>query len=265
MNRLLALLFHDVFVDDPGESGFDGAGAARYKLPLADFDAQLAGLEAALPCPPALLAGAYREGPGTPVAITVDDGGVSYHSLVADRLEARGWRGHCFVTTGFIGRRGFLQKHHLRELHARGHGIGSHSVSHPARFSACAPRVMSREWSDSRRALQDILGADVTMASVPGGYFSSHVARAAAEAGLSVLFTSEPETQVREIAGCTVLGRFTARRGCPADYPARLVRGSPAARYGAWLAWNAKKALKAALGDAYPEIAGRVARLGRRP
>ena len=262
MKALLSLLFHDIYSLDPNESGFEGAVADRYKLPLPEFDAQLAGLCGLLAAPPVLVTQADA-GTGLPVAITVDDGGLSYHSVVADRLETRGWRGHCFVTTCCIGRRGFLRKHHLRELHARGHVIGSHSVSHPRRFAACTPVEMLSEWRDSREVLQDILGTEVTAASVPGGYFSARVARTAAEAGLTALFTSEPEIQVRDVAGCKVLGRFTIRRGKPADYSARIVSRTPSALYGAWLAWNGKKALKALLGPEYPQLIERFSRSGK--
>ncbi len=261
MKRLLSLLYHDVYAVDPTESGFAGAGADRYKLPLPEFDLQLAGLAFVLDAPPVVITQPQAEGTEVPVAITVDDGGLSYHSEVADRLEMRGWRGHCFMTSDWIGRPGFLDKHHLRELHARGHVIGSHSASHPARFAACKPSEMLREWRESRAELQDVLGAPVTTASVPGGYFSARVAETAAEAGLTTLFTSEPETRVRRIGGCTVLGRYAIRRGDDSGYAAELAARKPSAVYAAWLKWNGKKVLKAMLGAGYPQLAGRLAGL----
>ena len=42
--RAISLLFHDVYVGHPDESGFISDAANRYKLTLADFDAQLAGV-----------------------------------------------------------------------------------------------------------------------------------------------------------------------------------------------------------------------------
>src|SRR5688572_24007431 len=74
----VSLLFHDVYTSDPRESGFASAAADRYKLSVAAFDAQLEGLAS------------VRD---RPFVITVDDGGVSYYTLLADRLDARGWRG----------------------------------------------------------------------------------------------------------------------------------------------------------------------------
>ena len=47
------------------------------------------------------------------------------YTRVADRLEALGLRGHCFVSTDFIGERGFLTAAQIRELDARGHIFGT--------------------------------------------------------------------------------------------------------------------------------------------
>lgn len=235
----VSLLFHDVFVRQPGESGFRSASADRYKLSRQDFEAQLSGLLMASLAP----------------RITVDDGGVSYFTIVADLLEACGWRGYCFVSTGFIGRPGFLSGAQIRELDARGHVIGSHSATHPTRFSALAPDRMRDEWTTSRRRLEDVLGHSVLTASVPGGYFSKTVARTAGDAGFELLFNSEPVRTARSTNGCTVIGRFTIRRGAPPDRACQLAQAAPWRRCGAWVSWNAKALVKPLLRSSYPRVA----------
>lgn len=237
----ISLLFHDVYAADPRESGFASAAADRYKLSAPAFDAQLKGLVGDL---------------SNSFVMTVDDGGVSYHRIVADRLEARGWRGHCFVTTDVIGSRGFLDAAQIRDLDARGHVIGSHSASHPGRFSACGVDRMRQEWSRSRKVLEDLLGHEVLVASLPGGYYSRTVAHAARAAGLQVLFTSEPTTVIRDEQGCTVIGRFAVRRDDGPDTARRLVMSPPWARRRAWVSWNAKGLIKPLLGQAYVGVAG---------
>lgn len=255
VSPLLSLLFHDVYTRDPAESGFPGAAADRYKLSTVQFERQLAGLSRARSDAPVVVdAIAAPDRHRGAFAVTVDDGGVSFHTQVADRLEALGWRGICFVTTGCIGRTGFLDRAQIRELHGRGHAMGSHSVSHPPRFASLSPKEMAFEWSESRKALTDLLGAEVTAASVPGGDYSPRVAAVASEAGFKVLFTSEPETRTRVVDGCVVMGRFTVRRGSPADFAARLGLGQPSARLREWIAWNGKKVAKRALGAAYPRL-----------
>src|ERR1051325_2383064 len=185
--RAVSLLFHDVYATDPGESGFRSPAADRYKLTIPEFETQLDGLEALrVPSPDSAI----------PATLTFDDGGVSYYTVIADRLEAMGLRGYCFVTSDYVGTRGFLTEEQIRELDARGHVLGTHSASHPPRFSALTPAEMRGQWLDSRHKLEDILGRAVTVASVPGGYFSIAVAEAAAAAGLRTLFTSEPTTKL---------------------------------------------------------------------
>jgi peptidoglycan/xylan/chitin deacetylase (PgdA/CDA1 family) len=255
------LLFHDVYQHTPAESGFSSEVAHRYKLRLRDFDAQLAAVAEARHDSPIraqeLLptggsVGAAESTPGTPpYLVTVDDGGVSYYTVIADRLEQYGWRGHCFVSTDRIGTRGFLDARQIRELDARGHVIGSHSASHPPRFSACSPAQMRDEWADSRRVLEDIVGHDVDVASVPGGYFSKAVAKAAADAGIRILFTSEPVTSLDRCDGCLIAGRFTIRSGDASDASRQLVAMSGWARSRAWLDWNAKGLVKPILGPVY--------------
>ncbi|HEV3215924.1 MAG TPA: polysaccharide deacetylase family protein [Vicinamibacterales bacterium] len=253
---LVSLLFHDVYLRNPGESGFSTPGAARYKLSLEEFDRQLSGLRE-LGLEPCRLIGSAPLEPVAPsaLAVTVDDGGSSYYTVIADRLEDLGWRGHCFVSTDYIGRRGFLSASQLRELDGRGHVIGTHSASHPTRFSRISPDQMRREWSESREILEDLLGHDVHVGSVPGGYFSNVVAATAGDAGLKVLMTSEPVTWTRSVNRCAVAGRFTIRQGAPADLARRFVLASPWTRRAAWARWNAKGIVKPLLGSSYPRIA----------
>ena len=253
--RVVTMLFHDVYRESASASGFAGPAADRYKLTVREFDEQLMGMARARSAAPMLVRELPSEPDGlVPFAITVDDGGVSYYTTVAERLEALGWRGHCFVTTGRIGQAGFLDKYQIRDLNQRAHVIGSHSVSHPTRFSACAWDDMVREWTESRKALEDILGEPVTVASVPGGYFSPAVAKAAREGGILALFTSEPTTHVRTIFGCSVLGRFAVRRGCTPDFAGSVVALKTGVHAREWAFWNAKKIVKAAAGAAYPHL-----------
>jgi len=115
----VSLLFHDVYESEPRESGFRSPAADRYKLSVPEFEAQLDGLaELRIPNPE----------PRFRAVLTFDDGGISYYTVIADRLEALGLRAHCFVSTDHIGERGFLAPQQIRELDARGHTIGTHAA-----------------------------------------------------------------------------------------------------------------------------------------
>jgi len=186
-----------------------------------------------------------------PVFLTFDDGHVGDYECAAADLEEYGWRGHFFVTTDWIGKRGFMDESQIRELHRRGHVIGSHSRSHPARMSALATEELLEEWGESRARLSDIISDRVITASVADGYYSDRVGRTAAASGIQVLFTSEPKTKVETIDGCLVLGRYVIQRGMPASTSGAIAAGRVWPRWRQAVTWEAKKAAKACGGRYY--------------
>jgi len=235
---MTALMYHDVVphgLED--SSGFPGRDSARYKVTPAQFEAHLEAIS---------LHVSQRLLP----TITFDDGGVSALAA-ADALERYARRGHCFVTVNYIGTRGFLDPAGIRALERRGHVVGSHSCSHPLRMGHLSPARLVDEWVTSRAALSEILGHGVQSASLPGGDFAAAVATAAADAGFTQLFTSEPMRRVRQVGALTIAGRFTIHcRTSPATVAALAVGcWLPCARQ--VLAWNAKKVGKRIGGEHY--------------
>ena len=256
--RIIALEYHDIVPDGAwDESGFNGSAAATYKLSVASFGDHLRALQQSPGTIVTSIEGIRPEGQPTSVVLTFDDGGSGYLAA-ADHLEQHGWRGCVFMTTGRIGSRGFLTASELRSLSQRGHVIGTHSRNHPLRLSALPAPEIHEEWRASVADLQDALGTAVQVGSVPGGYHSRLVAEAAAAAGLTTLFTSEPEATVKRINGCAVIGRYTLRRGDPGRYAARLVGTMPFARSAQWCKWNAKKLAKSIGGSAYLRVRERI-------
>jgi peptidoglycan/xylan/chitin deacetylase (PgdA/CDA1 family) len=236
-------MYHDVAT--PGQehaTGFSGNGAEAYKLSVHRF---IEHLEAIRPNRIGTLRDARNIQTGV-VLLTFDDGGLSFFSPIADLLEERGWRGHFFITTDWIGKPGFLTAAQIEALHRRGHIIGSHSCSHPTVMSKCTVQQLREEWRNSTRILARITGEPVRVASVPGGYYSRHVAETAAEAGIEILFNSEPVSRLRHVQTCTVLGRFTITSDVSASECSALAsgRGLPAVKQ--MVLWNAKKLVKAA-------------------
>ena len=237
-------------------SGFPGEGANLYKLSLSSFQRHLDALTAAVGNSMGLL------GDGRDVVLTFDDGGVSAITLIADELERRQLRGYFFVATDFVGEPGFMNKKQIRDLHSRGHVIGSHSCSHPPMLNRLPYDTILDEWRTSVERLSDWTGSAVTVASVPGGYYSKQVARAAAEAGIGTLFTSEPTDRVGMVDGCHILGRHSIQRDTPPSRAVDYATGAPLALAGEWAFWNAKKAAKRLGGPLY--LRAREAVLARR-
>ncbi len=243
------LMYHDIATPAEREQvGFPGPLAARYKLEPAAFEAHLDALAAT-----GLRVGTLDGGEqAPPAAVTFDDGGASA-PLAAAALERRGWRGQFFVTSSRVGTDGFLSAEQVRELHARGHVIGSHSHTHPTYMGRLTRAQLDEEWTHSRELLGELLGAPVRTASVPGGYLSDQVIASAAAAGYELLFTSEPTARVAHRA-IAVRGRYTIWASTPARIAAAYAQGSRLACGRLWLEWNAKKLAKSASPAAYQAL-----------
>lgn len=253
----VSLMYHDVILERPDESGYLVPGSAQYKLTVERFREHLVTIAELTEHAPVIAFDSTRAGSASatggvaPFALTFDDGGSSAYSIIAPMLEEFGWRGHFFVATEHLGTERFITAQQAIELHARGHVIGSHSHSHPERFSSLDPASQVAEWATSTAALSELLGVAVEVASVPNGYYTPPVARAAAQAGIRLLFTSEPTVRSQQVAGCTVAGRFSIQRTTSSSVVAALVGANPLYRLRQGYAWGAKKAMKRVGGEFY--------------
>ena len=252
MMRAIALLYHDVVIgQDYRSSGFSGGDADVYKFDRDVFERHLDAVAGASPRAPGKAADLLAS-PSSPVLmLTFDDGGASAYHVIADLLERRGWRGHFFISTDYIGRPEFLSVAEIRDLHDRGHAIGSHSASHPQRISHLPESQIVEEWTRSVGTLSGIVGQPVNIASVPAGFYSPAVARAAAQAGVRILFNSEPMMRVRRVGPCLVVGRFGLQQSDSDRLAAAFAAAAPVPRLTRWTYWNAKKLLKAAGGETW--------------
>jgi hypothetical protein len=108
-----------------------------------------------------------------------------------------------------------------------------------------------REWKDSCAILSDILQEPVLTASVADGYYSRKVGKAAAAAGIQVLFTSEPSAKVSVVDGCLILGRYSIQSHTPAAVSGAIAARNQWPRLRQAILWQAKKPLKALAGESY--------------
>jgi peptidoglycan/xylan/chitin deacetylase (PgdA/CDA1 family) len=260
--RAVTLLYHDVIAEGrDDDSGFPGAGPARYKLHDHEFERHLRALSEATRFPPGRVVDAWIEGKPPAWLLTFDDGGASA-LRIAKSLAREGWKGHFFITVNRIDTPAFVTKDDIRAIAELEHVIGSHSYSHPERMSHCNWDELVWEWKQSVQVLSDILGEPVVTASVPAGYYSKKVARAAASVGIKALFNSEPVTRVHEADGCLVYGRFTLQQGASPEVAAAIAARRVLPRLRQCASWNARKAAKSVGGEAYLRL--RRALLSRR-
>ena len=256
--KITSLLYHDVIENGNfRESGFNGSGPDSYKLDLPDFKSHL---EVSAP----KLSGqaarfnefvkAGRVDAEVLRLITFDDGGVSFLTRIAPLLENYQATGLFFIATGFLDTDGFLTKAQVKELHNRGHIIGSHSHSHPKIISNLSYKELLTEWKTSKDMLGDIVGEEILTASVPGGFYSGQVAQSAEEAGFKVLFTSEPTNKVEMVGRCYVAGRYSIKQNDPPSKAAKIVNHDLFFFAKEFLYWNLKKLLKNSLGNNYLKL-----------
>lgn len=254
--RAVSLMYHDILDPDALEgSGLSGIRSNRYTVARAEFQAHMAALSKHLTGGPSLVPDVLQARPGNPsVMLTFDDGGLDAYATVMDVLEQYGWKAHFFVVTDWIGSTHRMTSEHIRALRAGGHVIGSHSRSHPTMMSSMSWDAMIGEWRDSVNRLSDILGEEVITASVPGGYYSEQVARAASVVGVRVLFTSEPTGRSHMVGTCRVFGRYVIRAGTANDREARLIQGHYLIRTREHASWMLRKLAKTVGGKAYLKL-----------
>jgi len=247
--RALSLGYHDVTEEDAAPETTRRPAAAHYRLSRVQFREHLESIRRA-----ERQASTVAEASEPPLFLTFDDGGAGADTVVADELERLGWRGHFFITTDWIGCPGFLDMRNIRDLHRRGHVIGSHTRSHPVRMSHLPWEELISEWKDSRSRLEDIVDEAVASASVADGYYSRKVGRAAAACGIRYLFNSEPTQLVGEVDGCLVFGRYRILASTTAKEATALACGKRSACYRQSVSWRAKELVKTIAGAHYLDV-----------
>jgi peptidoglycan/xylan/chitin deacetylase (PgdA/CDA1 family) len=182
----------------------DGSGSARpmnavdreYVLSLDRFESHIHYLAA-------------KPSTAARTVISFDDGDLSGYTIAAPILEQQGLRGEFFIVTQWIGQPGFMTAAHLRELAERGHGVHSHSRTHP-RLTALTPSQIENELKGSKDDLEAALGRPVTQFSIPGGAYDRRVVEIARRAGYQTVMNSV-EGYNDESAAPFLLRRFTPR------------------------------------------------------
>lgn len=194
MKRIISLMYHDVYIENPSETGFQSKGANIYKLKIDDFDKQISSLVA------------YKK--KYEIRLTFDDGGISFHSVIAPILEKYGFKGFFFISTDFIGTKGFLNKILIKDLHNRGHEIGPHSCSHPRDMTKLPADDLYSEWNNSKNIIEQIINKKVDIASIPSGFYDKKVVEIMSEIGFHNIYTSVPQSKIRENEKTKLFGRF---------------------------------------------------------
>lgn len=239
--KQIVLMYHDIYRIHPSESGFQNPTAIKYKVKADRFEDHVAAIDEYLR--------RYKLSADT-VDFTFDDGGVSFLTLAAPILEKYGFRGKFYISTDYIGSKGFLDASQIKVLRSRGHTVGSHSHSHPERMSAMTDQEIADEWNISQRILTDILNDTSKYASIPNGYSSRKVLDAMYNARISNIDTSATTTTKTRFKNAIIRGRYAVTDDFTTKQVMQII-SSPSFRLRKAIRWHILSFAKAILGDTY--------------
>ena len=239
----IVLMYHDVFVNNSNESGFNTLGALHYKIKSEKFESHLKTISQYC-----LSKGIDKN----KIIFTFDDGGISFYSVIAPILEKYGWRACFFISTSYIGTEGFLDEQHIKDLRLRGHMIGSHSNHHKILTKLSVEEVIE-ELRTSVSTLSTILNEHVTLISIPNGCYNQKILDIALENGFNTIFTSQPTTRIKQLSNAKVIGRYAIVHNTKEKDIIRLL-SSPLFRYIVELKYLILQFLKIVFGSNYFKV-----------
>lgn len=162
-------------------------GYVRYIVSEADFRSQIRFLrDSGLPVMNVTQSFEAKE---DGIVLTFDDGCETDLLTAAPILKESSFNATFYITTGFLGTRGYLLPGQLRDLSGRGFEIGCHSMTHPY-LDELGTDELKRELRDAKSQLEDIIGRRVDHFSCPGGRWSPRVVEVAKECGYASVATS---------------------------------------------------------------------------
>lgn len=129
--------------------------------------------------------------PGHPIVLTFDDGYESFYRSAFPLLQRYHYPATVFVSTGLVGRPGYLTWDQIRELDQAGIEIGAHTVNHPDLRGLDDTQLRS-EISGSREVLFARLGHAPAFFAYPYGALNPRVVDAVRRAGFLAAVTGRP-------------------------------------------------------------------------
>lgn len=243
MTTSINLMYHDVYSRDINESGFNRTRDLMYKLDAGKFENHVR-------CISDLCK--QKSLPLESVVFTFDDGGKSFHNVIAPILDKYGFKGVFFISTKYIGTETFLNEDEIVELHKSGHIIGSHAHSHE-HFYTLSDSKIDEEWNTSIKILSKIIGSDVTYASVPNGDATKYVVKSAYEHGIKYLYTSEPTVKIDKYNDMDIHGRYVLLNNSSSEYVLSII-DNKRIRFQLLLKRQGLKVVKTILGSNYLKL-----------
>ncbi|HVN21092.1 MAG TPA: polysaccharide deacetylase family protein [Dongiaceae bacterium] len=239
------LMYHEL--ESPGRPLCQSeSGYVRYILHKEDFESQLGDLRNS-GWKGVSVSEAIRSFADKTVCITFDDGCETDLLYAAPLLRERKFGATFYLTTGFLGKRGYLSHSQARELSNSGFEIGCHSMTH-AYLSDLNERDLRREIAGAKDELEQILGQRVEHFSCPGGRHNRMVSQVAQQAGYRTVATSRIQVNLRTTDPLE-LGRVAVMRSTSLPAFQNICRGKDLWRMG--LQVQLRSATRSLLGNSF--------------
>lgn len=215
------LMYHELEL--PGRPMCDSEpGYVRYVLGADDFRAQMDALKTAGIRGISVSQALASPRSGT-VVLTFDDGSETDLITAAPILRDAGFNATFYITSGFVGRPGYLTPGQLRELSDSGFEIGCHSMTHPY-LDELSTANLQREIAAAKLTIENIIGRAVEHFSCPGGRWSPEVVEVARSNRYRSVATSRIGLNTSN-TDPFCLARIAVMRGTRLDRFERLARG----------------------------------------
>jgi peptidoglycan/xylan/chitin deacetylase (PgdA/CDA1 family) len=163
-----------------------------------------------------------QELPDKPVVLTFDDGGIDNYEVAYPLLRTFGFTATFFVITKYVGGAGHMNWDQLREMHAQGMSIQSHTVSH-SDLRGLSSTDLQEELVGSRQALAAAIGEPSYVLCYPAGAYNGKVIEAVQAAGYVMAVTTD-EGSPCEPDGIFRLKRLRVQAGTTLAGFERLLR-----------------------------------------
>jgi peptidoglycan/xylan/chitin deacetylase (PgdA/CDA1 family) len=117
----------------------------------------------------------HRPLPPRPVVLTFDDGYADFYTTAVPEMRRYGFTATDYVVPNLVGRGSFMTWSQVTAADRLGFTIGAHTMNHVA--LARVPRSQARaEMSQSKQALEQMLGHPVIEFAYPYGSFNGYLA-----------------------------------------------------------------------------------------
>jgi len=242
-SRIAFLMYHELKV--PARPVCQNEpGYIHYVVSVSDFKTQMQTLKAS-----GWQGSSVSQALGFPQAPTValcfDDGCETDLIAAAPILQELGFGATCYVTSGFLGSKGYLSAEQLRSLSVGRFEIGCHSMTHPDLTSLDTSQLI-HETAGAKHVLEQILGIPVKHFSCPGGKWNSRTVDAVKSAGFESMATSRPGVNTRHTS-LFALTRVPILRGTTIDEFMRICHSQGI--FWTQLQERTRRAARHALGD----------------